>query len=80
MGFIIYGNENFFVVFLFFYMFGKVVVFVRYMLEKKIGVVVVGFLVIFFVEVWVWFCVLVVYIWEMLDIVLEVFDEMGDFL
>lgn len=80
MGFIIYGNEDFLVVFLMFYMFVKIGVFGWEMLKWNIGVVVVGFFVILIIEFRVRFCLLVVYIKEIFDIVLKEIDEVGDLL
>lgn len=80
MGFIIYGNENSPVVPLLLYMPGKVAAFARHMLEKKIGVVVVGFPATPLAEARARFCVSAAHTREMLDTVLEALDEMGDLL
>ncbi|KAL4833069.1 hypothetical protein H8958_004891 [Nasalis larvatus] len=80
MGFIIYGNENAPVVPLLLYMPGKVAAFARHMLEKKIGVVVVGFPATPLAEARARFCVSAAHTREMLDTVLEALDEMGDLL
>ncbi|XP_033041481.1 serine palmitoyltransferase 3 isoform X1 [Trachypithecus francoisi] len=80
MGFIIYGNENASVVPLLLYMPGKVAAFARHMLEKKIGVVVVGFPATPLAEARARFCVSAAHTREMLDTVLEALDEMGDLL
>ncbi|XP_017724754.1 PREDICTED: serine palmitoyltransferase 3 isoform X2 [Rhinopithecus bieti] len=67
MGFIIYGNENASVVPLLLYMPGKVAAFARHMLEKKIGVVVVGFPATPLAEARARFCVSAAHTREMLD-------------
>ncbi|XP_077807326.1 serine palmitoyltransferase 3 isoform X2 [Macaca mulatta] len=69
MGFIIYGNENSPVVPLLLYMPGKVAAFARHMLEKKIGVVVVGFPATPLAEARARFCVSAAHTREMLDTV-----------
>ncbi|XP_008058343.1 serine palmitoyltransferase 3 [Carlito syrichta] len=80
MGFIIYGNENSSIVPLLLYMPGKVAAFARHLLEKKIGVVVVGFPATPLAEARARFCVSAAHTREMLDTVLEALDEMGDLL
>ncbi|KAJ1156691.1 hypothetical protein NDU88_009409 [Pleurodeles waltl] len=80
MGFIIYGNEDSPVVPLLMYMPGKVGAFARHMLEKKIGVVVVGFPATPITESRARFCVSAAHTRQMLDTVLQAVDEMGDFL
>ncbi|XP_069464435.1 serine palmitoyltransferase 3-like [Ambystoma mexicanum] len=80
MGFIIYGNEDSPVVPLLLYLPGKVSAFSRHMLEKKIGVVVVGFPATPITEFRARFCISASHTREMLDEVLQALDEMGDFL
>ncbi|XP_069811675.1 serine palmitoyltransferase 3-like isoform X2 [Dendropsophus ebraccatus] len=80
LGFIIYGNEDSPVVPVLLYMPGKVGAFARHMLEKKIGVVVVGFPATPIAEARARFCISAAHTKEMLDIVLDAIDEMGDFL
>ncbi|XP_003788058.1 serine palmitoyltransferase 3 [Otolemur garnettii] len=80
LGFIIYGNESSPVVPLLLYMPSKVAAFARHMLEKKIGVVVVGFPATPLAEARARFCVSASHTREMLDTVLEAIDEMGDLL
>ncbi|KAM3930740.1 serine palmitoyltransferase 3-like [Leptodactylus fuscus] len=80
LGFIIYGNEDSPVVPVLLYMPGKVGAFARHMLEKKIGVVVVGFPATPITEARARFCISAAHSKKMLDIVLDSLDEMGDFL
>ncbi|XP_075719202.1 serine palmitoyltransferase 3-like [Rhinoderma darwinii] len=80
LGFIIYGNEDSPVVPVLLYMPGKVGAFARHMLEKKIGVVVVGFPATPITEARARFCISAAHTKKMLDIVLDALDEMGDFL
>nr|DBA27092.1 TPA: hypothetical protein GDO54_011271 [Pyxicephalus adspersus] len=80
LGFITYGNEDSPVVPLLLYMPGKVGAFSRSMLEKKIGVVVVGFPATPITEARARFCISAAHTKEMLDTVLDALDEMGDFL
>ncbi|XP_039769114.1 serine palmitoyltransferase 3 isoform X1 [Ornithorhynchus anatinus] len=80
MGFIIYGNEESPVVPLLLYMPGKVGAFARHLLERKIGVVVVGFPATPLAEARARFCVSAAHTREMLDTVLKALDEMGDLL
>lgn len=80
MGFIIYGNEESPVVPLLLYMPGKVAAFARHLLNRKIGVVVVGFPATPLAEARARFCVSAAHTREMLDTVLEALDEMGDLL
>ncbi|XP_020022219.1 serine palmitoyltransferase 3 isoform X2 [Castor canadensis] len=80
MGFIIYGNDSSPVVPMLLYMPSKVAAFARLMLERKIGVVVVGFPATPLTEARVRFCVSSAHTQEMLDKVLEATDEIGDLL
>ncbi|XP_053315933.1 serine palmitoyltransferase 3 isoform X2 [Spea bombifrons] len=80
MGFITYGNEDSPVVPVLLYMPGKVGAFARHMLEKKIGVVVVGFPATPITEARARFCISAAHTREMLDKVLDALNEMGDFL
>ncbi|KAM6128056.1 LOW QUALITY PROTEIN: serine palmitoyltransferase 3 [Pterocles gutturalis] len=80
MGFIIYGNDDSPVVPLLLYMPGKIGAFARRMLEKNIGVVVVGFPATPITESRARFCVSAAHTREMLDTVLSALDELGDFL
>ncbi|XP_075060064.1 serine palmitoyltransferase 3-like isoform X2 [Mixophyes fleayi] len=80
LGFIIYGNEDSPVVPVLLYMPGKVGAFARHMLERKIGVVVVGFPATPIAEARARFCISAAHTKEMLDTVLDAIDEMGDFL
>ncbi|XP_036177147.1 serine palmitoyltransferase 3 isoform X2 [Myotis myotis] len=80
MGFIIYGNEESPVVPLLLYMPGKVAAFARHLLNRKIGVVVVGFPATPLAEARARFCISAAHTREMLDTVLEALDEMGDLL
>ncbi|XP_029449412.1 serine palmitoyltransferase 3-like [Rhinatrema bivittatum] len=79
MGFIIYGHEDSPVVPLLMYMISKIACFARQMLEKKIGVVVVGFPATPIAETRARFCVSAAHTREMLDEVLNALDELGDF-
>ncbi|KAI7805812.1 serine palmitoyltransferase 3 [Triplophysa rosa] len=78
MGFIIYGNQHSPVVPLLLYLPGKVGAFSRAMLERKIGVVVVGFPATPITEARARFCVSAAHTREMLDKVLQSLDELGD--
>ncbi|XP_063774612.1 serine palmitoyltransferase 3-like [Pseudophryne corroboree] len=80
LGFIIYGNEDSPVVPVLLYMPGKVGAFARHMLEKKIGVVVVGFPATPITEARARFCISAAHTKKMLDTVLDALDEMGNFL
>ncbi|XP_048864030.1 LOW QUALITY PROTEIN: serine palmitoyltransferase 3 [Brienomyrus brachyistius] len=80
MGFIIYGSRDSPVVPLLVYMPGKVGAFSRAMLERKIGVVVVGFPATPIAEARARFCVSSSHTREMLDKVLHALDELGDYL
>ncbi|NXD11848.1 SPTC3 palmitoyltransferase, partial [Nothocercus nigrocapillus] len=80
MGFIVYGNDDSPVVPLLLYMPGKIGAFARRMLEKSIGVVVVGFPATPITESRARFCVSAAHTREMLDTVLNALDELGDFL
>ncbi|XP_072189532.1 serine palmitoyltransferase 3 [Excalfactoria chinensis] len=80
MGFIIYGNDDSPVVPLLLFMPGKIGAFARRMLEKNIGVVVVGFPATPITESRARFCVSAAHTREMLDTVLNALDELGDFL
>ncbi|XP_077342035.1 serine palmitoyltransferase 3-like [Lithobates pipiens] len=80
MGFITYGNEDSPVVPVLLYMPGKVGAFSRHMLEKKIGVVVVGFPATPITEARARFCISAAHTKEILDTVLDALDELGDFL
>ncbi|XP_023652034.1 serine palmitoyltransferase 3 isoform X2 [Paramormyrops kingsleyae] len=80
MGFIIYGSRDSPVVPLLVYMPGKVGAFSRAMLERKIGVVVVGFPATPITEARARFCVSSSHTREMLDKVLHALDELGDYL
>nr|XP_045741350.1 serine palmitoyltransferase 3 [Mirounga angustirostris] len=80
MGFIIYGNEESPVIPLLLYMPAKVAAFARHLLNRKIGVVVVGFPATPLAEARARFCVSAAHTREMLDTVLENLDEMGDLL
>ncbi|XP_056419366.1 serine palmitoyltransferase 3-like isoform X2 [Hyla sarda] len=80
LGFIIYGNKDSPVVPVLLYMPGKVGAFARHMLEKKIGVVVVGFPATPITEARARFCISAAHTKKMLDIVLDALDEMGDYL
>ncbi|XP_067901751.1 serine palmitoyltransferase 3 [Heterodontus francisci] len=80
LGFITYGNDDSPVVPLLLYMPGKVGAFARRMLKKNIGVVVVGFPATPIVESRARFCLSAAHTRQMLDTVLNVLDEMGDYL
>uniref|UniRef100_A0A8C8SJK0 serine C-palmitoyltransferase n=1 Tax=Pelusios castaneus TaxID=367368 RepID=A0A8C8SJK0_9SAUR len=80
MGFIVYGNDDSPVVPLLLYMPGKIGAFARRMLDKNIGVVVVGFPATPIGESRARFCVSAAHTREMLDTVLNALDELGDFL
>ncbi|KAM8947631.1 serine palmitoyltransferase 3 isoform 2-T2 [Pelodytes ibericus] len=80
LGFIIYGNEDSPVVPVLLYMPGKVGAFARHMLERKIGVVVVGFPATPITESRARFCISAAHTKEMLDTVLTALDELGDYL
>ncbi|XP_027778127.3 serine palmitoyltransferase 3 [Marmota flaviventris] len=80
LGFIIYGNDKSPVVPVLLYMPSKVAAFARHMLERKIGVVVVGFPATPLAEARARFCISAAHTREMLDTVLEALDEMGDLL
>ncbi|XP_024415119.2 serine palmitoyltransferase 3 isoform X1 [Desmodus rotundus] len=80
MGFIVYGNEESPVVPLLLYLPSKVAAFARHLLNRKIGVVVVGFPATPLAEARARFCVSAAHTREMLDTVLEALDEMGDLL
>ncbi|AWP14229.1 putative serine palmitoyltransferase 3 isoform 2 [Scophthalmus maximus] len=78
MGFIIYGNDDSPVVPILLYMPGKVVAFAREMLERKIGVVVVGFPATPITEARARFCLSAAHTRAMLDQVLHHLNELGD--
>ncbi|XP_003964289.1 serine palmitoyltransferase 3 [Takifugu rubripes] len=78
MGFIIYGNDHSPVVPILLYMPGKVVAFAREMLERKIGVVVVGFPATPITEARARFCLSAGHTRAMLDQVLHHLNEVGD--
>ncbi|XP_018595751.1 serine palmitoyltransferase 3 isoform X1 [Scleropages formosus] len=80
LGFIIYGSQDSPVVPLLLYMPGKVGAFSRAMLERKIGVVVVGFPATPITEARARFCVSSAHTRDMLDKVLCSLDELGDYL
>ncbi|XP_074844576.1 serine palmitoyltransferase 3 [Carettochelys insculpta] len=80
MGFIIYGNDDSPVVPLLLFMPGKIGAFSRRMLEKNIGVVVVGFPATPITESRARFCVSASHTREILDTVLNALDELGDLL
>ncbi|XP_063774613.1 serine palmitoyltransferase 3-like [Pseudophryne corroboree] len=80
MDLIIYGNEDSPVVPVLMYMPSKVGAFARHMLEKKIGVVIVGFPATPIAEARVRFCISAKHSKEMLDRVLDELDKMGDIL
>lgn len=80
MGFIIYGHDNSPVVPILLYMPGKVVAFAREMLERKVGVVVVGFPATPITEARARFCMSAGHTREMLNEVLHHLDEVGDLL
>ncbi|XP_026165688.1 serine palmitoyltransferase 3 [Mastacembelus armatus] len=78
MGFILYGNDDSPVVPVLLYMPGKVVAFAREMLERKIGVVVVGFPATPITEARARFCLSAAHTRAMLDQVLHFMNEVGD--
>ncbi|XP_051000885.1 serine palmitoyltransferase 3 [Acomys russatus] len=78
MGFILYGNDNSPIVPVLLYMPAKVAAFARYLLKKKIGVVVVGFPATALAESRARFSISSAHTREMLDTVLEVLDKLGD--
>ncbi|XP_049927707.1 serine palmitoyltransferase 3-like [Epinephelus moara] len=78
MGFIIYGNDDSPVVPILLYMPGKVVAFAREMLERKIGVVVVGFPATPITEARARFCLSAAHTRAMLNQVLHHLNEVGD--
>lgn len=80
MGFIIYGNDDSPVVPILLYMPGKVVAFAREMLERKIGVVVVGFPATPITEARARFCLSAAHTRAMLNQVLHHLNEVGDHL
>lgn len=80
MGFIIYGNDDSPVVPILLYMPGKVVAFAREMLERRIGVVVVGFPATPITEARARFCLSAAHTRDMLDQVLHHLNEVGDLL
>ncbi|XP_033835831.1 serine palmitoyltransferase 3 [Periophthalmus magnuspinnatus] len=80
MGFIIYGNDDSPVVPILLYMPGKVVAFAREMLERRIGVVVVGFPATPITEARARFCLSASHTRDMLDKVLYHLNELGDLL
>lgn len=80
MGFIIYGNDDSPVVPILLYMPGKVVAFAREMLERRIGVVVVGFPATPITEARARFCLSAAHTRDMLDKVLHHLNEVGDLL
>ncbi|KAK5853796.1 hypothetical protein PBY51_014922 [Eleginops maclovinus] len=80
MGFIIYGHEDSPVVPILLYMPGKVVAFAREMLERRIGVVVVGFPATPISEARARFCLSAAHTREMLNKVLHHLNEVGDLL
>ncbi|XP_004634397.2 serine palmitoyltransferase 3 [Octodon degus] len=80
MGFIIYGNDDSPVVPMLLYHPCKVAAFARHMLEKKIGVVVVGFPATTLAEARARFCLSATHTQQMLDTVLEAINELGDLL
>ncbi|XP_053292804.1 serine palmitoyltransferase 3 [Pleuronectes platessa] len=78
MGFIIYGDDDSPVVPILLYMPGKVVAFAREMLERRIGVVVVGFPATPLSEARARFCLSASHTRAMLDTVLHHLNELGD--
>ncbi|XP_072293272.1 serine palmitoyltransferase 3 [Eucyclogobius newberryi] len=80
MGFIIYGNDDSPVVPILLYMPAKVVAFAREMLERRIGVVVVGFPATPIIEARARFCLSSAHTRDMLDQVLHHLNEVGDLL
>ncbi|XP_023818799.1 serine palmitoyltransferase 3 [Oryzias latipes] len=80
MGFIIYGNDDSPVIPVLLYMPGKVVAFAREMLQRKIGVVVVGFPATPITEARARFCLSAAHTRAMLNQVLQHLNEVGDLL
>ncbi|XP_063104757.1 serine palmitoyltransferase 3 [Cavia porcellus] len=80
MGFIIYGNDHSPIVPILLYHPCKVAAFARHMLEKKIGVVVVGFPATPLAEGRARFCLSSSHTQQTLDTVLEAISELGDLL
>ncbi|MEQ2198668.1 serine palmitoyltransferase, long chain base subunit [Xenoophorus captivus] len=80
MGFIIYGDDDSPVVPVLLYMPGKVVAFAREMLERRIGVVVVGFPATPITEARARFCLSASHTRDILDQVLHHMNEVGDLL
>ncbi|XP_071754102.1 serine palmitoyltransferase 3 [Centroberyx gerrardi] len=78
MGFIIYGNDDSPVVPILLYMPGKVVAFSRAMLERRVGVVVVGFPATPITEARARFCLSAAHTRAILDQVLHHLNEVGD--
>ncbi|XP_036040198.1 serine palmitoyltransferase 3 [Onychomys torridus] len=80
MGFIIYGDDYSPIIPVLLYMPAKLSAFGRYLLKKKIGVVVVGFPATSLTEGRARFCLSSAHTREILDEVLEVVDKLGDLL
>ncbi|XP_075383951.1 serine palmitoyltransferase 3 [Tenrec ecaudatus] len=80
MGFIVYGNEESPLIPLLLYMPGKVAAFARHLLERKIGVVVVGFPATPLADARARICMSAAHTRENLDTVLEALDQLGDLL
>ncbi|XP_027696240.1 serine palmitoyltransferase 3 isoform X1 [Vombatus ursinus] len=80
MGFIIYGNQESPVIPLLLYLPSKVAAFARILLQRKIGVVVVGFPATPIIEARARFCMSSSHTQEMLDTVLKEIDEIGNLL
>ncbi|XP_076971274.1 serine palmitoyltransferase 3 isoform X2 [Tamandua tetradactyla] len=80
MGFITYGPDSSPVIPLLVYLPSKVAAFARHMLEKKIGVVVVGFPATTLAGARARFCMSASHTQEMLDTALEAINELGDLL
>ncbi|XP_074065536.1 serine palmitoyltransferase 3-like isoform X1 [Macrotis lagotis] len=80
MGFILYGNQDSPVIPLLLYLPSKVAAFSRMLLQRKIGVVVVGFPATPLVEARARFCMSSSHTCEMLDMVLKEVDEIGNIL
>uniref|UniRef100_A0A3Q3IPG8 serine C-palmitoyltransferase n=1 Tax=Monopterus albus TaxID=43700 RepID=A0A3Q3IPG8_MONAL len=78
MGYIIYGSDDSPVVPVLLYMPGKVAAFAREMLERKVGVVVVGFPATPIAEARARFCLSASHTREMLNQVLHHLNEVGD--
>uniref|UniRef100_A0A7N6A278 serine C-palmitoyltransferase n=1 Tax=Anabas testudineus TaxID=64144 RepID=A0A7N6A278_ANATE len=78
MGFIIYGSDDSPVVPILLYMPGKVVAFAREMLDRRIGVVVVGFPATPITEARARFCLSAAHTRDMLNQVLHHLNEVGD--